>query len=106
MRIAINGLACSATMTGIGRTTLQSLKAMLAQNTEEGISHLMIIGHNPGMAVLAHWLVGSGSPTAMASLDLKFPTAALAVILFEVDSWQEVASATGHLEHFVRPKDL
>lgn len=30
MRIAINGLACSRSMTGVGRTTLQTLRALLA----------------------------------------------------------------------------
>ena len=35
MRIAINGLAITATMTGIGRTTLASLRAMLRRNTED-----------------------------------------------------------------------
>ena len=35
MRIAINGLALSRTMTGIGRTTLNTLRAMLKRNTED-----------------------------------------------------------------------
>jgi phosphohistidine phosphatase len=36
----------------------------------------------------------------------KFPTAALAVIEFEVDRWDQVAPGTGRLRAFVRPKDL
>ena len=35
MKIGINGLAITQTMTGIGRTTLHSLKAMLQRNTED-----------------------------------------------------------------------
>jgi alpha-1,3-rhamnosyl/mannosyltransferase len=35
MRIAVNGLAISSEMTGIGRTTLSVLRAMLRQNTED-----------------------------------------------------------------------
>jgi len=34
MRIGVNGLAISREMTGIGRTTLQSLRAMLARDSE------------------------------------------------------------------------
>ena len=34
MRIAVNGLAITRTMTGIGRTTLQTLRALLAQDLE------------------------------------------------------------------------
>jgi len=34
MRIAVNGLALTREMTGIGRTTLQSLRAMLARDSE------------------------------------------------------------------------
>ena len=35
MRIAINGLALTRTMTGIGRTTLHTLKAMLKRNRDD-----------------------------------------------------------------------
>ena len=35
MRIAINGLTLTRTMTGIGRTTLNTLRAMLKQNTTD-----------------------------------------------------------------------
>ncbi|MEE8107413.1 MAG: glycosyltransferase family 1 protein [Planctomycetota bacterium] len=35
MRIAINGLACSESMTGIGRMTLSSLRAVLRQNMHD-----------------------------------------------------------------------
>jgi len=35
MRIAINGLAVTADMTGIGRTTLSSLRAILKRNTQD-----------------------------------------------------------------------
>ena len=78
----------------------------LVHEAGPGIEKLMLIGHNPGMAVLAHSLIGSGTPDALANLEHKFPTAALAVIRFGVDSWQEVARGEGQLEHFVRPKDL
>ena len=36
----------------------------------------------------------------------KFPTAALAVIQFDIDRWNELALGTGRLRAFVRPKDL
>ena len=39
-------------------------------------------------------------------MEAKFPTAALAVIGFDVDHWREIAPGTGRLEAFVRPKDL
>jgi phosphohistidine phosphatase len=36
----------------------------------------------------------------------KFPTAGLAVIGFDVESWSQVANGAGRLEAFVQPKDL
>jgi phosphohistidine phosphatase len=36
----------------------------------------------------------------------KFPTAALAVIQFDIDHWNELAAGAGRLRAFVRPKDL
>lgn len=68
---------------------------------------VMMVGHNPGMEHLAVALAGPRSKLkALARLRNKFPTAALAEIEFEADSWSEVDRAGGRLRRFVRPKDL
>lgn len=67
---------------------------------------LLVVGHNPGLQDFATEAVGSGSKADRRRLATQFPTAALAVIDFEVGGWNEVASGTGRLERFVKPKDL
>ncbi len=37
---------------------------------------------------------------------MGFPTAALAVIAFDLQRWSEVKAATGRLEHLVTPRSL
>ena len=39
-------------------------------------------------------------------IEEKFPTAALAVLDFDVDRWRDIAPGTGALVDFVRPRDL
>ena len=68
---------------------------------------LMLIGHNPGTEHLAAVLAGPGSdPKALKRMGKKFPTAALAVLTFEIATWQHAAPGTGRLSHFLRPRDL
>ena len=67
---------------------------------------VMIVAHNPGMEDLATALSGSGPAELLDRLHRKYPTAALAVIEFDVPTWSDVAPGTGHLAHFVRPRDL
>lgn len=77
---------------------------------EDRINALMLIGHNPGMEMLAASLSGSGKTAAEKArktlLKEKYPTAALAVLAFTVKSWREVGLGSGVLADFVRPKDL
>jgi phosphohistidine phosphatase len=72
----------------------------------DDVETLMLIGHNPGLGRLAADLCGTGPKGPLERLRSKFPTAALAVIEFEVERWEEVAPGAGRLRAFVRPKDL
>lgn len=68
--------------------------------------HILVVGHNPGLHALALELVGDGSRKTLAALAREFPTAALAVLTFDVENWSEVAPASGHLRHFTTPRRL
>jgi phosphohistidine phosphatase len=68
--------------------------------------HVMIIGHNPGMQALALMLTGGGDAKARAALATKFPTAAVAVISFEVKAWRAVRAGGGHLQRYVTPRQV
>ena len=63
---------------------------------------LLLVGHNPMIHLLAIALAKAPS----AKLRGKFPTAALAIIGFEVDEWSKIGPGKGELELFLRPKDL
>lgn len=56
----------------------------------------MIVGHNPGFENIVRVLTGKLEP---------MPTAALAVIELEINSWKEANAETGSLRKFIRPKD-
>jgi len=70
------------------------------------VRHAMIVAHDPALHHLAMDLSGSGNPDLLQSLAQKFPTAALAVIVFDAGSWSKVKSGAGRLELFMTPKRL
>ncbi len=76
------------------------------QRAPRNAQTLMLIGHNPGMEILAEMLVASGSKKDRKRLAKKYVTAGLAVINFEIEDWAELATARGILDRYVRPKDL
>jgi phosphohistidine phosphatase len=82
----------------------------LAQDADAGDNALMLVGHNPGLeqaaALLAREPLKPAERDFHDLLEEKFPTAALAVLDFEIASWKKLSPATGKLVDFVRPKDL
>lgn len=78
----------------------------LLHQLPETTESALLIGHNPGFHALALQLLGSGDGEARAQLQAKFPTAALAVIDFEIERWGDLAAGKGKLERFVAPRDL
>lgn len=66
----------------------------------------MLVGHNPGLERLAQVLAGAGSKRARQTMDEKFPTAALAVIDFDIEDWRRAAPEQGVLKLFVTPASL
>ncbi|HUO02070.1 MAG TPA: histidine phosphatase family protein [Rhizomicrobium sp.] len=73
-------------------------------------SEVMVVGHNPGLEELAASLarepVRRKERERHGALDEKFPTAALAVLDFDIERWRDLQPGTGKLADFVRPKDL
>ena len=69
---------------------------------------VMVIGHNPGIEELATLLarepVRRKERARRDVLEEKFPTAALAVLDFDIARWRDLAPGEGKLVDFVRPK--
>jgi len=82
--------------------TVDHLVEILRQ-TPDKVGTLLAVGHNPGFAELAYWLAGSGEADDLALMRTKFPTAALAVLDFEIDHWSDVRKGGACLMRFVTP---
>jgi phosphohistidine phosphatase len=65
-------------------------------------ARLLVIGHNPAIHETTMMLAREPD----AKMRAKFPTAALAVLAFDIDDWSALRPAKGKLVRFLRPKDL
>jgi phosphohistidine phosphatase len=76
----------------------------------DGVSSLMLIGHNPGMEEAASRLARKPASKAedekLEDLEEKFPTCALAILDFEAASWADIGFGEGILLEFLKPRDL
>ena len=82
-------------------TILQTLR-----NSAGDARHVMVIGHNPGLHALALSLPMRSNGDSLADIAMKFPTAALAHLIFDQTDWADVGPATGHLARYVTPRSL
>ncbi len=82
----------------------------LAQDADDAHHVLLVIGHNPGLeqiaAMLARDPVKPREQSRHDVMEEKFPTAALAVLDFDIAHWKQVSPCGGRLVDFVRPRDL
>ena len=76
----------------------------IVRRQPEDARRLMLVGHNPGLQTFVSRLAGHGDKTDRAAIDTKFPTAALARITLDVETWREVAWTTGHLTAYHTPR--
>ncbi|NNM74688.1 SixA phosphatase family protein [Enterovirga aerilata] len=78
----------------------------VAQEAEPSSEALVLVGHNPAFEELARDLVRTGDEAGMGRLLDGMPTAAVAVIAFEIDSWRRLSRKTGRLLSFETPASL
>lgn len=62
-------------------------------NIDDACNEVLIVGHNPSISYLAEYLTKADIG--------DMPTAAVAVIKFDVPSWKQVSENTGALESYV-----
>lgn len=91
---------CPGLYNGGERAYLELVRAQPA-----GASPLLLIGHNPTIQEFAGHLAGSGPLSLRRAMASKFPTAAVAVLDFDIERWADVANGTGELTAFIAPKD-
>jgi phosphohistidine phosphatase len=71
----------------------------------ETVRSVLIIGHNPSIEALAIGLTGAGAADAISRMKTKYPTAALATLVFDAP-WADLAWESATLESFVLPREL
>jgi len=68
---------------------------------------LLMVGHNPGLEDLIFDLVpDDGSCPLRDIVEIKFPTAAFAVLELDIESWADLADGCARIVHLMRPRDL
>ena len=79
----------------------------VAQAADPEAETVILVGHNPAFEELALDLVRAGEQGAAAErLRGGMPTASVAVIAFDVDSWPKLSRRTGTLVSFETPASL
>lgn len=91
--------------------TLESKRALylaeplviLGALRQQSAETVMMIGHNPGFAILARALSWRAPEHPKFG---DYPTAATAVLRFDVERWADAQEGTGELLDFAVPRDL
>jgi phosphohistidine phosphatase len=75
------------------------------QELDDTQSSVLLIAHNPGIAMLAGTLAANGHPD-VARMRSIFPSAALAEFEFAAQRWSQIGLGSGALQQFTIPEDL
>ncbi|MFZ4125264.1 MAG: SixA phosphatase family protein [Rickettsiales bacterium] len=88
---------------------LASAGEMLAQlqQVDDKVTHVMIIGHNPGMhELVVRMMEDAKDEQDIKRLALKFPTCAYAQLSLSLSSWQDITLNSALLETYWVGKEL
>lgn len=77
----------------------------IVRETPAEVRTLLLVGHNPGLEMLAAELVGAGDAALRQRMGSKYPTGGLAAIDFAVEDWRDVGRGLGTLVGFHTPRD-
>lgn len=89
----------------IYEATVEQLLAAI-RGVDKGVRTLLLVAHNPGCEELAGDLTGYGDRFAAQRMQRKYPTAGLAVLDFDIESWAELTERSGRLDRFVTPATI
>lgn len=81
--------------------------ADLLRETGDEVRSVLMVGHNPGLEDLIFDLVpDDGSSPLRDVVEVKFPTAAFAVLELNIARWAELTDRCARLVHLTRPRDI
>lgn len=79
----------------------------VVQEAPDSARHILLSGHNPGMEDMILMLIpDTADDPFRGSIEEKYPTAALAEMVFDIDTWADLKPRSGRITRFVRPRDL
>ncbi|MEN3748636.1 histidine phosphatase family protein [Sphingomonas sp. HF-S3] len=89
------------------RVYLASVATLLdiVHDLPDAADRVLMVGHNPGLEELVLALIPDHDQLR-DDVEVKFPTASLAEMRFEVERWADLKPGTGLLVRFTRPRDL
>lgn len=67
---------------------------------------VLLAGHNPGLEEVILDLVPDGASPLRDDVEVKFPTASIAVLALPIDRWAAAQPNLATLDSFTRPRDL
>jgi phosphohistidine phosphatase len=102
-----NGAACPVIVLGpLYAADPRQIVEELRVNGVEAASHIMIIGHNPSIGVLAQDLAGGETSTASAAEALRhFEPATCAVFAVSALEWESFQPSHAELRRVLKPAD-
>ena len=68
------------------------------------VETLLLVGHNPGLEELVLELAGDALDDALDDVRTKFPTSAIAVLVWHGESWHDLAPGTALLTDMIVPR--
>lgn len=79
----------------------------IVRDIPNSANEAFMAGHNPGFEDLILTLVADdGSSPLRHDVEVKFPTASIAVMELAVDRWEDAGDGCAALRSFTRPRDL
>ena len=79
----------------------------VVRDLPDDANSVLLAGHNPGLEELILDLVpADGASPLREDVEVKFPTASIAVLEFDIDAWSHVSADGARLASFTRPRDL
>lgn len=87
---------------------LASAETLLStvRGLSETVHSALLVGHNPGLERLVIELTRDDDHGLRRRVSNRFPTAALAVIELQAESWSDVAPGCGQVVDLILPKEL
>lgn len=77
----------------------------VVHDLDDAATHVLLVGHNPGLEDLV-FLLTPEEDSLRRDVEIKYPTATLAVLQLAIDHWREAEAGCARLAEFIRPRDL